>query len=374
MRIHRVDLANKRDVRRFVGLPFRLYRSTPQWVPPFIHEIHAQLDPDRHPFYQHSEAAFYLAEAEGTEVGRIAVLNNTRYNAHHGTRTAWFYHFDSIEDPTISGALFDAACGWARRRGLDLIWGPKGFWHLDGQGLLVEGFEHRPAMGIPYNHPYYAELLEHAGFEKRLDFVSCRMDRTYTFPDRFLRIADRIKCRRGFRSVILRDKDDLRALVPQIVEVYNDSFTEVQGFVPITADEGRAIGERILSVADPQLISLLMKEDELAGFVLAYPDVSAAIQRCRGRIWPAGWFHLLREFRRTRWINFNGAGIRADHRGLGGNSLLYAELYRILIEHPQYDFADLVQIQETNTRMMQELDAMGLQICKRHRLYQRSLV
>ncbi len=371
--IHRVDLANRGDVNRFIRLPFHLYRSTPQWVPPFVHEIRTQLDPERHPFYQHSEAAFFLALLKDSVVGRIAVLENTRYNAHHGTRTAWFYHFDTVEDRSVSGALLDAACGWAYERGLDLIWGPKGFWHLDGQGLLVEGFEHWPAMGIPYNHPYYVELLEHAGFEKRLDFVSCRMDRTYTFPDRFLEMAGRIKRRRGFRSLILHSKDALRTLIPQIMEVYNGSFTEVQGFVPVTPAEGQAIGERILSIADPELISLLMKGDELAGFVLAYPDVSAAIQRCQGRVWPTGWFHLLREFRRTRWINFNGAGIREEHRGLGGNALLYAELYRILIEHTQYDFADIVQIQETNTRMMQELQAMGLEIYKRHRLYQRSL-
>jgi hypothetical protein len=371
--IHRVDPANRTDVNRFVRFPFDLYRRNPWWVPPFVNDIRTQLDPDRHPFYQHSEAVFFLALERDGVVGRIAVLDNARYNAHHGTRTAWFYHFDAIEDREVSESLFDAACGWARARGLDLIWGPKGFWHLDGQGILVDGFEQRPAIGVPYNHAYYAGLLEHAGFEKKVDFVSCLMDRTYTFPERFLIVADKIKRRRGFRSVVFQTKDEIRTLVPQILEVYNDSFTEVQGFVPINPDEGKAIGERILSVADPELISLLVKDDELAGFVLAYPDISAAIQRCRGRMWPTGWFHLLREFKRTRWINFNGAGIREVHRGLGGNALLYAELYRILIEHPQYDFADIVQIQETNTRMMKELQAMGLKMYKRHRLYQRSM-
>ncbi len=373
MTIHRVDPANRGDVNRFIQLPFRLYRRIPQWVPPFVRDIRAQFDRERHPFYQHSEAAFFLALEREEVVGRIAVLENARYNAHHGTRTAWFHHFDVIEDRNASQALLDAACDWAQARGLDLIWGPRGLWHLDGQGLLVEGFEHRPAVGIPYNHPYYAGLLEEAGFEKRVDFVSCVMDRTYTFPERFLEIAERIKRRRGFRSVAIRTKDGIRALIPQVVEVYNESFTEVQGFVPMTKGEGQGIGERILSVADPELISLLMKGDELVGFVLAYPDISAAIQRCRGRMWPTGWFHILREFKRTRWINVNGAGIRKAYRGLGGNALLYAELYRILIEHPQYDFADIVQIQETNTRMMQELQAMGLEIYKRHRLYQRSL-
>jgi hypothetical protein len=121
------------------------------------------------------------------------------------------------------------------------------------------------------------------------------------------------------------------------------------------------------------LITLLMKGDELAGFVLAYPDISAAIQRCRGRMWPTGWYHLRREFKRTPWINFNGAGILAPYRGLGGNALLYAELYYTLIRRTQYQYADLVQVQETNTRMIQELQALEVKPYKKHRIYRRSL-
>lgn len=373
MRIYQVDPGKRGDVQKYVELPFRIYRGNAQWVPPFVHEVRAQLDPERHPFYQHSQAAFFLALAGEEVVGRIAVIDNRRYNAHHGARTAWFYHFESVDDRAVVGALVDAACEWARDRGLDRIWGPKGFWHLDGQGLLVEGFEHRPAMGIPYNLPYYGQLLEDAGFEKALDFFSARMDRNYTFPERFLEVAEKVKQRRGFRSIVFQSKDELGALVPQIVAIYNASFTEVQGYVPMTEEEGRAIGERILSIADPRLVSLLMVGEEVAGFVLAYPDLSAAIQRCRGRMWPTGWFHLMREFKRTRWINFNGAGILEKYRGLGGNALLYAELYRILIDHPQYDFADLVQLQETNTRIVQELAAMGVKPHKRHRVYERAL-
>jgi hypothetical protein len=108
----------------------------------------------------------------------------------------------------------------------------------------------------------------------------------------------------------------------------------------------------------------------LAGFVLAYPDLSAAIRRCRGRLWPTGWLHLLRESRRTRWINGNGIGIRQAYRGLGGAAILYAELYHALIDDPQYDFCDLVQAQETNARMMQEVASLGPKPYKRHAVYE----
>ena len=373
MQIHQLDLSNRRDTRRFVDLPFHLYRDSAQWVPPFVDEARAQLDRERHPFFQHSEAAFFLALEGDEAVGRIAILDNARHNKHHGSRTAFFYLFDAVDDTAISRALLDAACDWARGRDLDRVWGPKGFLHTDGQGILVDGFEHRPAVGIPYNFPYYDPLLEAAGLEKALDFVSYRMDRQYRFPQRFLDVAEKVKQRRGLRSTTFRSKAELRALVPQVTAIYNQAFVEVQGYTPVTDAEAQAIGQRILSVADPDLISILWKGEELAGFVLAYPDVSDAIQRCRGRMWPTGWFHLLRELKRTRWINFNGAAILPRFRGLGGNALLYAELYHILIRHPQYDFADLVQVQETNTRMIQELESMGVHAHKRHRIYQRSL-
>ena len=374
MHVHRLDPANRRDVRHYVEFPFRLYRDSSLWVPPFVAEVRAQLDPRRHPFYEHSEAAFFLAFEGDEVVGRIAVLDNARYNRYRGERTALFYHFDVVNDRTVSRALFDAAFEWARGRGLDLMWGPKGFIAADGQGLLVEGFEHRPALGIPYNYPYYGELLEDAGFEKQLDFISCYIDRQMSIPSRFLEIAEKVKRRRGFRTVRFRTKAELRAMIPQVAAAYNSAFVEVQGYVPVTEAEAKAIGDRILSVADPALITLLMKGDEIVGFVLAYPDLSAAIQRCRGRMWPTGWYRLLREFKRTRCLNFNGAAILEPHRGLGGNALLYAELYHTLIGRTQYQYADLVQVQETNTRMIRELQALEVKPYKKHRIYRRSLL
>ncbi|MEJ2210396.1 MAG: hypothetical protein P8129_15365 [Anaerolineae bacterium] len=188
-----------------------------------------------------------------------------------------------------------------------------------------------------------------------------------------MEVAEKVKERRGYHSRVYKSKDELRAFLPPVRAIYNDAFKVVQGYVPLSEADVAAIGERILSIADPELFSLLFREEDLIGFVLAYPDVSAALQRCRGRLWPTGWFHLLREFRRTRWININGMGILERHRGLGGNALLYSELYRILVDHPQYDFADLIQIQETNLPIFQEMEALGARAWKTHRVFERSL-
>ncbi|MGD1991888.1 MAG: hypothetical protein PVI59_01725 [Anaerolineae bacterium] len=373
MSIHRLDLTSRRDVRRYIDLPFRLYRDSELWVPPFIKEIRTQLNPRRHPFYQHSDAAFFLAVEDGEAVGRIAVIDNVRYNEYHDERSAFFYHFEAVNDRSVSQALFAAAFDWARGRGLNRIWGPKGFMTGDGQGLLIEGFEHRPAIGIPYNHAYYVDLVEDVGFEKKLDFLSCFVDQSFDFPSRILRVAEKVRKRQGFRVINFRTRDELREMIPRVAKLYNESFVDVVGYVPMTEAEAQAVGERMIGISDPALIKLVMHGDDIAGFILAYPDISAAIQRCRGRLWPLGWFYLMREFKRTPWVNFNSGGILEEYRGLGANALLYAEYYRSLADHPQYQYGDLQQVQETNTRMVQELEAIGVPVYKRHRLYQRSL-
>lgn len=373
MSIYRVDPRQRRDVRRFIEIPFRLYSHNPYWVPPFVSEVQFALNPQRHPFYEHSEAAFFIAVNGNEDVGRIAVLNNTRHNQHHGTRRAFVYYFDTVDDQEIAESLVDAAADWARQRGLDTLWGPKGFSAADGQGILVEGFEHRAALGVTYNYPYYATLLEKAGFEKALDYLSCYMDRTMSLPERFLEVAEKVKRRSGLRTAYFPNKRALRKLVPRIAAIYNEAFSGLAAFTPLTTAEAELVADRFLAVADPTLMKILMHGDDVAGFVIAYPDVSAAVQRSKGRLWPTGWFHLLREFRRTPWLNFNGIAILPTYRGLGGNALLYAELYHSLIGRTQFQYAELVQIQETNMRMVQELEALRVRPYKRHRIYQRLL-
>lgn len=373
MGVHRLDLASRRDVDRYLSFPFDLYRDELLWVPPLLGDARAQLDPARNPFFAHSEAAFFVATQGNDVVGRIAVLENRRYNEYRGERTAFFWDLELVNDRQVASGLFDSAFDWARGRGLETMWGPKGFSALDGRGTLVEGFEHRPAMGILYNFPYYGDLIEELGFTKDVDLFSYTIDRTFQLPDRVLELGERVKRRRGFHAARLRSKSELRALVPRVAAAYNQAFRELAGFAPITDAEAAAVGERILAVGDPSMIKVLLKADEVVGFIIAYPDVSAAIQQCRGRMWPTGWFHLAREFRRTRWVNFNGMAILEGYRGLGGNAVLIAEMYDTLIGRSQFQHAELVQVQDANARMQREMRALGVEPYKRHRVYCRSL-
>lgn len=372
MEIIHVDTTNPRHVRNFLDLPFRIYRNTPQWVPPLASDAQLILDRKRYPFYQHSDADFFLAMEDGRVVGRIAALSNHNYNAYHHENTAFFYLFECEDNRAASGALFEAAFAWARDRGLTRIVGPKGFTALDGMGLLVKGFEYRPAIGIPYNPPYYQALVEAAGLERFDDDVSGYLDVRAPFPERIHRLAEIVQKRRGLRIIRFRSKRELRAMIPKVGEMYNRSVGANFDQVPLTDDELKAMAQQLLPIADPRLVQIVTKGDDLVGFVLAYPDISAALQRCRGRLFPFGWLDILRESKRTKWINVNGAGVVEKYRGVGATAVLFSELQKAAVEGG-YQHAEGVQISVSNDKMQREMRELGISFNKMHRLYERAL-
>lgn len=374
MDIIQIDTRHKQDVRRFLDFPFQLYRNIPQWVPPFESDARHMLDRRQHPFYRHSDADFFLALKSNRVVGRLAILENKRFNEFHHTRTALFYLFEAENDLEISRGLFNAAIEWARARGLTELAGPKGFTALDGMGLLVKGFEHRPALGIAYNPPYYAAMLEDVGFVNDGDVVSGYLDvNNLRFPQKIHDIAARVQKKRGLRIARFTSRRELLSLVEPLKRMYNDTLSGTVGNVPLTDDEVQAIADQLTRYADPRLIKIVMKDDELVGFLFAYPDVSAAVQRTQGKLFPLGWIDLLLEFRRTKWVNINGAGIVEKYRGGGGTALLFSEMEKSIVEGG-FQHADLVQIGEDNDRMQREVGGLGINFYKVHRLYKKLLI
>lgn len=372
MQIRKLNTSSRRDVRQFIDCPFSIYQGNRQWVPAVEPEIKLVLNREKHPYYQHSEADFYVAEQNGEAVGRICVLANQAYNNHHGTQVGFFYYLDTVDDRQVARALFTAAADWARERGLAELIGPKGFLQGDGMGMLCEGYEHRPALGIPYNHPYYNDFALDFGFRKETDFVSGYLPGDHRLPERMYDIAEKVKQRRGYSIKSFKSDKELRSWILRIGRVYNRTFVDNWEYCPTTDAEFQVIGERMISIANPRLIKLVMKGDEIIGFVFGFMDISAAIQRTRGRLWPFGWYHLLREFKRTNWVNFNGTGLLPEYQGLGGNAVLYTEVAKTMRDF-NCSHAEIVQIEEQNTKSLGDMAALGVRWHKRHRIYRLDL-
>lgn len=372
--INKIDTKDKAQVRRFVRIPYRLYKNHPQWVPPLYMDAEMQLNREKHPYYEHSEADFFIAERDGQDVGRIAILENKPFNKYHDTRKAQFYLFECENDQQAATALFNRAFEWAQKRNLDQVIGPKGFGALDGYGLLVEGYEHRQIMTMMnYNYPYYPHLIEALGFEKEVDFVSCYLNaEKFRLPERVHRIAKRVQQRGSLGIKRFNSKKELRAWVPRIGRAYNKAFVDNWEYYPLTDNEINFILDTILTVADPQLIKVITHDNDAVGFLFGFPDLSSALQKAKGRLLPFGIIHLLIEMRRTKWIALNGAGILPEFQGRGGNALLYAEMENTIHDN-DFEHADLTQVGETAVQMRQDLVNLGGEPYKNHRVYRKEL-
>jgi len=373
MQIREIDTRNKGDVRQFLDLPFKIYKENRQWVPPLRPDARKQLDRDTHAFYETSDAVFFMAYSDDDEpIGRIAVLDNERYNQHNNTRTAFFYLFEVVDDFDAAKALFEAAFGWAKKRGLNAILGPKGFTPLNGLGMLTRGFEHRPALGIPYNLPYYPGFVERLGFHEIREVLSGHMDREHHLPDKISIIAEKVRDKRGLVVERYEGRGDLRKAIPKIKELYNGSLTGTSGNAPLTESEIEQMANQILWFADPRLIKILTKDDRPVGFLFAYPDISDALQKTKGELFPFGWLRILIELKTTHWININGAGIIEEYRGLGGTAVLFNEMAESVLAG-RYREADLVQIGTENDRMQREMSSFGINFYKSHKIYERPI-
>ena len=372
MQIRAISTDNPLDVQKFIRFPFDLYKDSDLWVPPFVNEMRTILDRNKHPFYQHSDAEFFLAESEKEVLGRIAILHQRNYSAHHGAQFGFFYFFDVIDDAQVSRSLFDAAINWARSKGIEIILGSKGFARSSGIGLLVEGFDCLPAVGMNYNHPYYAKLVEDAGFTKWTDHLSGYMTSDQEIDPRIHEAAEKVKQRGNFRVVSFKTRAEMRKLIPEINKINHEAFQNNPGYYPSTQAEFEMLARNMIQILEPGLPKLILKDDEVAGFIIAYRNISRAIQRCGGKIWPTGWIELLKEKRISRTVDLNGVGLLPKYQGLGANALLYSELDKT-VRSANFEKGEFVQIDELNYKSKSDMERAGVIWNKRHRTYQLSL-
>jgi len=369
--IEKIDTTHKDQVKRFTRLPYRLYANHPQWVPPIYMDVEAQIDPKKQPFFEHSEAEFFIAVRDGRDVGRIAALNNRHYNEFKEKRQAQFYLFECEDDQEAADKLFERVFEWAKARGLDHVVGPKGFSVFDGYGIQIEGFEHRQIMSMMnYNYPYYVRLVENNGFTKEVDFVSCYLGKDeFHLPERVYPIVERLKKKGGFGVKNFGSKKELVKWADRIGKLYNDTFIHNWEFWPLTDREIKFSLDTIMTVADPRLIKLITYKENIVGFLLGFPDLSAAMQRAKGRLLPFGLVDILiLEPKRTKWVSFNGAGVLPEFQGLGGNALLYVEMEKTIHDY-HFEHADLTQVAETTEQMRADLINLGGKPYKNHRVY-----
>ncbi|MBI4520454.1 MAG: N-acetyltransferase [Gemmatimonadetes bacterium] len=333
-------------------------------------DVKELLDRRKHPFHQHAEVAYFLAERDGRTAGRVAAVVNHRHNEFHQERTGFFGFFESERDLEVAGALLRSACDWLARRGMERARGPMNFSTNEECGLLVDGFATPPAIMMTHNPRYYADLLEASGFRKERDLLAYWRDDPEP-PERLVRGVERLQGRLGVRIRGL-DMKRFAAEVAAIKEVYNSAWAQNWGFVPMTDAEFDYMAKQFKPVVDPDLTLLAEVAGEVVGFSLTLPDLNQALKHINGRLFPLGLFRLLWESRRIRSVRIITLGLKPGYRRLGIDAALYLRTW-VVGTAKGYVSGEASWVLEDNWEMRRALEKMGFRVRKTYRIYERPL-
>lgn len=358
------------ELRRFIQFPFARYRDNPHWVAPFPADERARLTPGKNPYFEHAEAAYFLAREDGQVVGRISASVDRNHDEFHGERQAAFGFFEAASAEAAS-ALLAAAEAWGRAKGAQVLRGPMSFTTNDECGLLVEGFERRPALLMPYNPPEYAGWIGDAGFAKAKDLYSFRCPVPERVPPTYARIASlaRRKERLTTRALEMRRFDEE---LGRIKDVYNSAWEKNWGFVPMTEREIDHMAAQLKPAVVPDLIRFAEVDGEVVGFLLLVPDVNIALAKIRGRLFPFGLLRLLWSLPRLREFRVMALGIRGEWRRKGVAPLLVAEMME-RVRRLGYTACEIGWTLEDNDSVNQMILAIGGIRASVYRIYERRL-
>lgn len=289
------EVVDRKDLRRFILFPEKLYKGCSQYVPPLHkgqeHELmHAAS-------LKYCRRKMWLAlDKSGEVVGRICAMINPRYNEKYGTKRVRFGWFDLIDDIEVAGLLFDTAEKWAKEQGMDEIHGPLYYNTLGRQGMLVEGFDKLAPFSCLYNYPYYVDMMQKLGFVKECDWVQYMMPADQSVDDRMNAIAARLMEKYKLRAADFDRLKKDRDMVRKFFKTYNDCYDgTVYNFIPFTEEEIEEEIDQIVGQLDSRLCCVLMDEDdEVAAFAISLPCLSGAMQKAKGSLFPFGWYHVLK--------------------------------------------------------------------------------
>lgn len=370
------EVTSKRERDAFIEFPWRIYANDPAWVPPLLIERKAFLDQQKHPFFEHGAAALFLARRDGEILGRIMASDDPNYNALHGTNVGCFGLFESRDDQAVANALFAAASRWLRARGRGELMGPIDYSTNYVCGLLVEGFQHPPTILTSHNPPYYADLIEAAGFGKTKDFYAWWLPEHTQAVSRLRRFASRIK-RREVATIRSADLSKLGEEGCRIREVYNEAWEKNWGFVPFTPKEFEFMTKELKPIVEPDFTLIAEVEGKPAGFILCVPDINVALRHANGRLTrfglPIGLAKVLYHKRRIRTVRLIALGVVPKYRRHGIAEILVLRAIESVMIKRGFDQGECSLVLEDNHLMNRFLAAIGADKYKTYRIYSRRL-
>lgn len=369
LKIKNVETAS--DRRAFVNLPYLLYKGNPYWVPPLKKGELKMLTPEHNPAFEFCDAAFWLAEKNGKVVGRIGAIIHHLSNEKTGKKMGRFTRFEAIDDQDVVDALIKTAEAWVRNHNMEGIHGPLGFSNLDHQAVLIEGFDHIASMASEYHHEYYHKHLERLGYIKEEDWLEFRLTIPETLHDKVKRVAQVVKERHGFQIINFKTKDEIKPYTSKVFDIFNEAFEGLFSTFHFNERMIQHILDKFMPILNPEFVKVILdKHGEVAGFIIAAPSLSKALQKANGSLFPFGLIPISRAISHPEELDLLLTGVRPEYASQGLPALMMANLYESCIKNG-VKWVETTGMQENNHVAIQSWKSWEHIQHKRKRCYQK---
>jgi hypothetical protein len=360
------------ELKEFIRYPFKIYRDNPYWLPPLIMDERNFFNPGKNKILRNSETVLFLAIENGETCGRVMGIINPAYNELNGQKRAKFFKFECVNNHDVSHLLLDAVESWAREKGMNEIIGPFGFSDKDPQGLLISGYELRAVFLAPYNPPYYTGFLETEGYVKEVDLFEYMIPVPDKIPDFYNRIYERVRRNNNLECITFRSKKDLKPFIIPVLELMNETFSEIFGYYQLDREEMEKFASDYMAIVDVDFVKVVTEQGKVVSFFIAIPDVGPGIQKSRGKLFPFGFIHILREMKKTDFLVLMLGGIKPSHQGIGLDVLMGIKMLESASRRGIKRINSHLEL-ETNVKVRAEMEKMGGKVCKTYRVYKKTL-
>ena len=368
--IERVN--TRKGLKTFVTFPWKVYKKDPNWVPPLIMDIKERLNKKKNPFFEHADMDLFLAYRNNKVRGRVAAILDQNHNRFHNEKIVFFGLYESFDDLTTASALLEKVAEWGRERGMEVLRGPVNLSMNDECAFLLEGFDSPPVIMMPYNPPYYIELMERCRMVKAKDLYAFYMTRDHETVQKVDVVVERAKreLQVKLRKINMRKLDEE---AKRIQFVYNQAWEKNWGFVPWTQMEMDHMVGRLKQFADPNLIILAEDENKPIGFAFGLPNYNEVLGKMNGRITPLSILKFLIHRNRIKGMRGIVFGVIKEYRQTGLSYLLYSELEKNAIAQG-YKWGETSWQLEDNEAINRFVESVGGRVYKKYRIFERRIV
>ena len=366
---------NQTELTEFIKFPFKLYKNCPYWVPPITKEEKAFMDPLKNPVFKNAEASFFVAKKQGKIVGRIAAIVNWVEVNQQQKRKVRFGWYDVEDDIQISKKLLEAVISFGKQKKLDFIEGPVGFSNMDKAGLLCEGFDKLNSMNTWYHYPYQKDHLETLGFSTASEWLEFAITIPIyaNSPEKLKRISKIVLKRYSLKVLQFKSTKELIPFVDKMFDLLNNTYNQLESFVPIQEEQINYYKEKYFQFIDPQYIKCITRSDgKLIAFAVILPLFSKALKKANGSMFPFGFFHILKSLHFHDTVSTYLIGILPEYSQKGLNAILFDELHKTLDRKGIYKIETNPTLKE-NKAMLSLWKKYPHQLTKRRRTYRKEI-